>query len=398
MPQSLAELLQESVESVRHREAHALEDLLTAHGRRVVLFGCGTLGKRALGLLRGLGAQVLAFTDNNRAAWGTLVEDVPVLAPEQVTELFGKDAIFFVTIWNDHHWYSQTLAKLTVLGCTSVSTYAPIFWRFPDTFLTLYLLNEPPQRLYEDIANVLAVEKLWADAESLRIYRSNIVWRALGDASELPGPPVVSTYFPKDIFRLTAEDSLLDCGAFDGDTIRQVLSIYPHGMKAIYAVEADSVSFGTLKKYILGLPSELSEKIHPVQCAIGKEHCLLRFECSGSLTSKKSDDGVLVDCFAIDEIFEDKKLSMIKMDIEGAEHGALLGGRRTILRDKPLLAICVYHTQNDIWRIPLLVRDMLPGHRLFLRAYEGDGFQTVLYAVPEHRLLPDAERADLHFA
>jgi hypothetical protein len=75
------------------------------------------------------------------------------------------------------------------------------------------------------------------------------------------------------------------------------------------------------------------------------------------------------------------------MDIEGAEYGALLGGRKVIERDQPILAICVYHTQNDIWRIPLLVQQMLSRHKLYLRAYEGDGFQTVLYAVPQYRVL-----------
>ena len=89
---------------------------------------------------------------------------------------------------------------------------------------------------------------------------------------------------------------------------------------------------------------------------------------------------------------------MIKMDIEGAEYDSLHGASRMIARDKPLLAICVYHTQNDIWRIPLLVHSMLPDHLLFLRAYEGDGFQTVMYAVPQHRLLPDAERVTFHAA
>ena len=78
---------------------------------------------------------------------------------------------------------------------------------------------------------------------------------------------------------------------------------------------------------------------------------------------------------------------MIKMDIEGAEYDALLGARKVIERDKPILAICVYHTQNDIWRIPLLIREMLPEHKLYLRAYEGDGFQTVAFAVPPHRTL-----------
>ena len=77
---------------------------------------------------------------------------------------------------------------------------------------------------------------------------------------------------------------------------------------------------------------------------------------------------------------------MIKMDIEGAEWDALRGARNVIARDRPVLAICVYHTHNDIWRIPLLIHEILPEHHLFLRAYEGDGFQTVVYAIPPRRM------------
>jgi hypothetical protein len=36
---------------------------------------------------------------------------------------------------------------------------------------------------------------------------------------------------------------------------------------------------------------------------------------------------------------------------------------------------------------------MVPHHRFFLRAYEGDGFQTVFYAVPPNRLLSESEKA-----
>jgi len=387
MPQTLREILWETAEAVRMREATALDRLLASRGNRVVLFGSGTLGKRALNLLRGIGAQVLAFTDNNQTNWGTVIENVPVLSPQEAARLYSTSAVFFVTIWNDHHWYRDTLADLSALGCTSTSTYAPIFWRFPDTFLTLLLLNEPPHRVYEDSANVFRAETLWADEESLHIYRANIAWRAVGDAAELPGPPLLSTYFPEDLFRLRADDSLLDCGAFDGDTIRQLLSECPMGIANIYGVEADAVSFENLKNYIASLPFKIGKTIHPLECAVGKERCQLRFECSGSLTSKESDEGILVECFTIDELFKDKTISIIKMDIEGAEYGALLGARATLMRDQPILAICVYHTQNDIWRIPLLIHDMLPNHLCFLRAYEGDGFQTVFYAVPPDRLI-----------
>jgi hypothetical protein len=56
-----------------------------------------------------------------------------------------------------------------------------------------------------------------------------------------------------------------------------------------------------------------------------------------------------------------------------------------IERDQPILPICVYHTQRDIWRIPLLLQEMLPRHKLYLRAYEGDGYQPVLFSIPEKR-------------
>jgi hypothetical protein len=143
-----------------------------------------------------------------------------------------------VTIWNDHHWFSETFSKLAGLGCTLVSTYAPLFWRFPDRFLQLLLLNEPPHRVYEDAHSVLQAEHIWADEDSLHAYRANIRWRALGDASELPGRPEKNTYFPDDLFHLEETDSFLDCGAFDGDTIRELLVCTNSAIQAIHAVEA----------------------------------------------------------------------------------------------------------------------------------------------------------------
>lgn len=379
-------ILTESVEGVRARERTALPTLLQSANGRVVLYGAGTLGRRALGLLTSLGATVLAFSDNDPAKWGTRVEDIDVLSPEHMARQYGASAIVFVTIWNDHHWYHQTYARLSALGCRYISTFAPIFWHFPENFLTLRLLNEPPHRVYEDMDNVLAAERLWADDESLDCYRANITWRALGEALHLPGPPVAATYFPAELFELKEDDALLDCGAFDGDTVREALQLVPKGL-IVHAIEADLISFQRLQSFIGSLPSAIASRIHPSQCAVGETRCTLRFECTGSLTSKAAGSGAEVPCIPVDEAFSDKRLTIIKMDIEGAEYGALLGARQLIRRDGPILAICVYHTQNDIWRIPLLIRDLLPQHKLYLRAYEGDGFQTVCYAVPPDREL-----------
>ena len=55
------------------------------------------------------------------------------------------------------------------------------------------------------------------------------------------------------------------------------------------------------------------------------------------------------------------------MDIEGAEQKALSGAKNIIMRDKPQLAICVYHKPNDIWEIPFMLKDWVPEYQLYLR-------------------------------
>ncbi len=386
-PAPLASLFEESVEQVCAREQNAMEDLLQRVDGRVVLVGAGTLGRRAQLLLGKLGAKLMAFTDNNSRAWGTEIEKVPVLSPAEAAARHGSSALFLVTIWNDRHWFRETYDQLTGLGCSTVSSYLPLFWRFPNDFLQLILLNELPHKLYADRKAVLDAEGLWQDEESLRIYRANIRWRALGDGLNMPGRPKANTYFPPELFRLDNRDCLLDCGAFDGDTIRQALENYPSGFEAVHAIEADSLSYARLESFKETLDPGIRERIHLYNCAIGAERGFVRFESDGSVNARMSESGALVELLPIDELFAPMPLSFIKMDIEGAEFDALQGARNVLLRDRPILAICVYHTQNDIWRIPLLLREILPEHRLFLRAYEGDGFQTVLYALPPERFI-----------
>ena len=82
---------------------------------------------------------------------------------------------------------------------------------------------------------------------------------------------------------------------------------------------------------------------------------------------------------AVDDI--DDPPDFIKMDIEGAEFDALQGAT-ALLRRGPDLAICLYHVQDHLWSIPLLVRSLMPEHRLFLRYHGTDAWELALYATP----------------
>ena len=72
---------------------------------------------------------------------------------------------------------------------------------------------------------------------------------------------------------------------------------------------------------------------------------------------------------------------MIKMDIEGSELEALKGSKKVIQRDKPRLAICIYHKPEDMTEIPLYIKELVPEYKLYIRHHSNAGTETVLYAV-----------------
>ena len=73
----------------------------------------------------------------------------------------------------------------------------------------------------------------------------------------------------------------------------------------------------------------------------------------------------------------------IKMDIEGAEMGALTGGAYTLIKHRPKLAISLYHRHRDIVEIPLYLMKLLPNYNWFIRCYGAHGYDTILYGIPK---------------
>jgi len=146
----------------------------------------------------------------------------------------------------------------------------------------------------------------------------------------------------------------------------------------------------------------VASRISALNAAVGAKRGRLRFQASGNDGARLAADGnVVVECIPIDSLvseagpaftkMEDDLLceagpTFIKMDIEGAELDALEGARRSIQTHRPILSICVYHKQDDLWRIPLFIHTLVEDYRLFLRPHYGDGWDLVCYAVPLNRM------------
>ena len=92
------------------------------------------------------------------------------------------------------------------------------------------------------------------------------------------------------------------------------------------------------------------------------------------------DNNTPIRTATIDSLVGGHTVGFIKMDIEGAEFDALHGAKNAILRDKPLLAISVYHLQGDLFAIMDYLHELVPKYRFLLRQYGLAQYETVLYA------------------
>jgi hypothetical protein len=290
VPQSLSKMLEEPIEAVKHRERCTLDALLASRNNRVVLFGAGGLGKRAVAQLKSIGIVPLAITDNRQSLWGGMLDGLAILSPTDAAARFGTDASFLITIWNEFHYFNETAEQLHRLGCSQVLPYTYLHWRFPEEFLPC-LLNDFPHKLYEDRERVLHVETMWADTESADLYRANIRFRALGEPQHLPGRPKENTYLPAEIFSLREDESILDCGATKGEMTEEVLRKYGSNFAAFHALEADRISYQNLESYRNHLPESIREKLILYPYAVGGSRCTVHFSNTGQTGSKISDEG-----------------------------------------------------------------------------------------------------------
>ena len=389
----LAELLAESLEHAEARAAGTYGGIAHPFEGRVVIVGTGQLGQFVLPGVRRAGLEAVAFCDNNPARWGTEIDGVAVVAPGEAMEKYGESACFVVAVYNG----SPLRRQLQELGCRRIVPYPVFFWTHWRSLPQEERL-ELPHRILAQAGEIPAAYAMLADEKSRLEFRTQLRWRCLLDYECLPpNDPAAEMYFPPELIELTSEEVLVDCGAFDGDSIQLFLGKARNGFRGIRAFEPDPANLRALGACIAGLPAETAAKIQVLPYALGRENGTVRFSAEGAVNSRLgAEGGVEVELRTLDSVLDEGECpTMIKMDIEGAETEAIPGAAGTIARCRPVLAVCAYHRCDHPWRIPKLLREALPEYRIFLRRYAEECWETVYYAIPPERLT-EASRVGLN--
>lgn len=187
-------------------------------------------------------------------------------------------------------------------------------------------------------------------------------------------------YFNPDFMYFEEEEVFIDAGSKDLGTVK-ALSRYAKRIKKAYAFEPDPYNYEGCLKNKAWFEDGTVEVI-PCGTWSGKEK--LYFSATADGGSHIEDQGeVCVDVTAIDEVVDAaERVTFIKMDVEGSELESLKGARNVIQRDKPKLAISIYHKPEDMLTIPLYIKSLVPEYRLYVRHHSSRMYETVLYAMP----------------
>jgi FkbM family methyltransferase len=387
----LDELLARDVAATRRWESAEFERLAHGRERAVVLMGSGGLGRRCAAALRAGGIEALAFADNSVARQGTIVDGIRVLSPEAAAREFGSRAVFVVAIWgaNSPHRLAHSRQQLTELGCDRVVSFAPLAWHHAGAMLPHYL-QDLPHKVVAQKAAVRAALDLWEDDASRAEYVAQVRLRLLADFYGLAHPVKHPAYFPPDLYAWRSDEWIVDGGAYDGDTIRTLSTLHGERFGHVLALEPDPANFAKLEATVAGLTSEARARIDCRQVALASAPGTLHLDATGtasSATSAAAGAGTIaVPAEPLDALLGGAAPTLIKLDIEGAEPDALLGARETIRRHAPVLAVCVYHRQDHLWSIPLMLREWRDDYVFFLRPHNEEGWDLVCYAVPRTRL------------
>ena len=224
------------------------------------------------------------------------------------------------------------------------------------------------------------VYDMLADELSRKTFASIINFKISGDIRYLEDITVSKIDIYRSIIKPNLNEHYVDLGAYNGDTIEELLEITRNRYVRIYGLEPDRKNFRKLSRYI-----GERENIEIFNSAAWCKDTELPFVAkSGRQSTLAAMSENMIDARSVDSILNGREATLIKMDVEGAEREALWGAGRTISRYSPRLMVALYHRNEDIFELPLLVKKLnqkykfYVRHQLYIPAWE-----TNLYAVPK---------------
>ncbi len=371
LKKEMRERLKDIIETAKNTKSYCKQTWVRSF-ENVCVYGLGQFFKDAFAyreLKERLGVNYLSDSDESK--WYQTFYGIECVPPKDLKNI-------------------QNLVVIILVGAPKELEEQFKAWNIPyvrgyDLVLEMAIHGEIDEVDFEK-NTILDVFESINSARSKEIYVEVLAQRLAPQFStkyfdELCSP---ATYFDHSCYEITDNETFVDCGAYNGDTVRDFLSVVKD-FDGIYSFEMEGSNFRQLTAYVHSLEESKRNKIYCYHAGVWDDKITLKYGNEETAPKEgfsllKDENGVEVQAVKLDDILSGKRVTWIKMDVEGAELKALKGAEQIIKSQRPKLAICIYHKIEDLWTIPTYLKSLVPDYKFEIRHHTNTLGDTVLYA------------------
>jgi FkbM family methyltransferase len=290
-----------------------------------------------------------------------------------------NDSVVIITV-GSLNCYNSIKEKLIEFGWKNIMLASDVY-----EFHLILIDDDESYRLDFDyyrnnIEDIVKAFDLFDDALSQEIFYLFVRMHVQKKAFKIPSRSTEEQYFPKDICLNRGVNNFINCGAYTGDTVK-ILNSKRGKINSLLCFEPNVINFEKLETYLSSDHDKIANNITAYPLAVWNKSEMLKFKNDIDKNSLITNEGnTVVQCVALDDIAKDFEPTFINMDIEGAELNALRGAENLIKKNKPDLAISVYHYPRHMWEIPLYLKSLGLEYKFYLRNYTSFSYDTIVYA------------------
>jgi FkbM family methyltransferase len=313
------------------------------------------------------------FVDNDEEKQGIFIQNTPVISFPQFKKISYEK--FLIVATNEH----IQLQIVKQLKKHNIKNYICLI---PDYLIySTYEIENAKEIICNNFEKYIKLYEMLEDDLSKKTLVNKLNYLITFDNKYLKDivRPYKNQYFERDIHKVSANDYFVDCGAYTGDTLENLMNITNSNIAGYYGFEPADINLIKLIE-----KTKLYENLEICKKGLWDKDEILSFDSTSNSASKLDANGdIKIEVVTLDNQLKDKKITFIKMDIEGAEYEALLGAKNIIISQNPILAISAYHKFDDIYRLAFLIESFGVNYKYYLRHYTMGVAETVLYGVPK---------------
>ena len=334
------------------------------------MYGMGNGADKILSVCAERGIEVSDFFASDGFVRGHSFHDKTVLSWSEIKEKYGAENVIVLLSFGTSR--EDVLDNIYRIA-DEAELYAPDVPAFGDGVFDRAFFETHR-------GEIETVYDLLSDDESRRIYENVIAYKLTGNIEYLKNAESDRTLMMQTMAEPEKLRTAADLGAYNGDTVRELLELSHGNLTRVYAMEPDARNYRKLQAYAEG---ETRAEVVPIHAGAWSESATLYFDASGNRNAsfEVNRSEVLADrpaktteiaARALDEVLDGEAIDYIKYDVEGAEREALLGSQKTIKTYQPTLLVSLYHRNEDIFALPLLIHERFPQYRkLYIRRLRG---------------------------